>query len=65
MPYKFDRIIANLLLMMVDDPKEVMTNFHKRAEKDCLLGVTVWGNPLEDNFFTLEAKAKESSGEKE
>ena len=42
--YKFDRIICNLVLMIVEDPIKMMKNLHSLSEEGCLLGVTIWGN---------------------
>ena len=41
---KFDRIICNLLLMMVDDPEGVIRSLSEVAEEGCLMGVSVWGD---------------------
>lgn len=40
----FDRIICNLVLMLTEDPWEMMTNFHRQAKEGCLLGVTITGD---------------------
>ena len=43
-PYKFDRIIANLVLHLTEDPVKMMANFHSMASEGCILAVSVTGN---------------------
>jgi len=31
--------------MLAEDPVKMMKNLHAMADKDCLLGITVIGNP--------------------
>jgi SAM-dependent methyltransferase len=62
-PYKFDRIIANLVLHMVPDPAEMLKTLGESAEPGCLLGVTVWGPPEKNNFFGLLPEARKAKGE--
>ena len=41
--FKFDRIIANLVLMLTEDPKKMLKSLYDQAEEGCLFGVTIWG----------------------
>lgn len=61
-PFKFDRIIANLVLMLTEDPIKMMNNFGDMAEEGCLLGLTIWGDKEESNFFAIMPKALEEFG---
>ena len=56
-PHKFDRIIANLVLMLTEDPHKMMRNLHSMAAEGCLLGVTIWGDKSQSNFFPLFREA--------
>lgn len=49
---KFDRIICNCVLMITENPEKMLRNLHTEAEKECLLGVSVWGNKKDNNFFS-------------
>lgn len=55
--YKFDRIIANLVLMLTEDPVKMMKNLHGMAEEGCLLGVTIWGDKAQSNLLTILKEA--------
>lgn len=61
--HKFDRIIANLVIMMVEDPVKTLKNLHSLAAENCLLGLTVWGNPQDANLMTLPSQALKEKGE--
>lgn len=52
-PYKFDRIIANLVLMLTENAEKMMKNLHEMSAEGCLLGVTIWGNKAESNLMTI------------
>jgi len=52
-PFKFDRIIANLVLMITEDPAKMLRNLHGVSEDGCLLGLTVWGNKALSNFIPV------------
>ena len=56
-PHKFDRIIANLVLMLTEDPVKMMKNFHSMAQEGCLLGLTIWGDKQQSNFVTIRPEA--------
>ena len=56
-PHKFDRIIANLVLMLTEDPVKMMKNFHSMADEGCLLGLTIWGDRNQSNFMTIRPEA--------
>lgn len=36
-----------------EDPAKMMKNFHDVAEEGCLLGLSIWGSPQENNWFRL------------
>lgn len=57
-PYKFDRIICNLVLMNTTDAHKMMTSMHEVAEPGCLLGVSIWGDRKQSNFMTMPLEAK-------
>ena len=61
-PHKFDRIIANLVLMATEDPLKMLRNLHSMAVEGCLMGATVWGNKAESNFMTIKGEAMEACG---
>jgi trans-aconitate methyltransferase len=61
-PYKFDRMIANLVLMATEDPLKMLKNLNSMAEDGCLLGVTIWGNKELSNFMTLIPQAMKAKG---
>lgn len=61
-PHKFDRIIANLVIMATEDPSKMMKNFHSMAAEGCLLGVTIWGDQAKSNFFKLLPEAFKAAG---
>ena len=61
-PHKFDRIIANLVLMATEDPLKMMRNLSSMAEEGCLFGVTIWGNKELSNFMTLIPEAMKAKG---
>jgi SAM-dependent methyltransferase len=56
--YKFDRIIANLILSATPDPRKMMTSFREVSEEGCLLGVSIWGDKTKGNFFSLPSEAR-------
>ncbi len=56
-PYKFDRIICNLVLQIAEDPVKMLKNFYDLAQPGCLLGLTVWGDKKSSNFLTLKDEA--------
>lgn len=65
--HKFDRIIANLVLQTTPDPKKMMTSLREVSEEGCLLGVSIWGDRSQNNFFTLPLEScgkKPGQGEK-
>jgi hypothetical protein len=47
----FDRILCNLVLMLTENPEEMMRTFHAQAAEGCLLGVTVTGDTQAHNSF--------------
>jgi hypothetical protein len=55
--HRFDRIIANLVLMATQDPLKMMSSLHQMAGEGCLLGVTVWGDQQHSNLLTIMAEA--------
>ena len=55
--YKFDRIIANLVLQGGQEPEVMMKNFNKMAGEGCLLGVAVWGKEEDNNIFNMIPEA--------
>ena len=61
-PHKFDRIIANLVLMATEDPLKMLKNFHSMAAEGCLLGVTIWGEKALSNFMTILPEAMKANG---
>ena len=56
-PYKFDRIICNLVLQITENPRNMLQNLYELAEPGCLLGVSVWGEKSQHNFLTLKDEA--------
>ena len=58
---KFDRIIANLVLMATENPQTMMRNFHDLSSENCLLGVTVWGNQKHSNLLTIMTEAMKAN----
>lgn len=60
--YKFDRMIANLVLMLTENPIKMLRNLGQMAEKGCLLGVTIWGDKSKSNFLTILKEALQASG---
>ena len=58
-PYKFDRIIANLVVHIVPDAVKMMKNLWESAEKGCLLGISIWGKAENNNFFNLFGEAEQ------
>ena len=52
-PYKFDRIICNLVLMITEDPHKMLRSLHSLSQEGCLLGVTIFGDKAKHNFMTL------------
>ena len=59
--HKFDRIIANLVLIHTEDPVKMMKNFHSMGEEGCLLGVTVWGDQKYGNMLSIMLEAMKAS----
>ena len=59
-PYKFDRILANLVVHIVPDPVKMMKNIWEIADEGCLLGVSIWGRPEDNNFFPLFDEAEKA-----
>ena len=53
LPYKFDRIIANLVLMATENPAKMMKSLNASASEGCLLGVTVWGDQTNSNLLSI------------
>ena len=51
--YKFDRIIANLVLIHTEDPVKMLKNFHSMASENCLLGVSVWADQKKANLLPI------------
>ena len=64
-PFKFDRIVANLILHIVPDPVKMMKNLWEQSEEGCLLGVSIWGKPENNNFFSLFWEAEKAKNQKE
>ena len=52
-PYKFDRIIANLVLIHTEDPAKMLKNFQSMASENCLLGVSVWADQKKANLLPI------------
>ena len=50
---KFDRIIANLVIMFVPDPDRMMKNLASVAKEGCLMGITIWGDPTKNNKLAV------------
>lgn len=61
-PFKFDRIICNLVLMITENPQKMLRSLHAMSEEGCLLGLTVWGDKTKSNFMTLPEKYKLEKG---
>ena len=61
-PYKFDRIICNLVLMIAENPQKMLRSLHAMSEEGCLLGLTVWGDKAKSNFMTLPESYKLEKG---
>ena len=49
----FDRIVCNLVLMITENPHEMMRTFYRQAKEGCILGVTVIGNTEETHNYFL------------
>lgn len=61
-PYKFDRIICNLVLMITENPQKMLENLASVASEGCLMGVTIWGDKKLSNFMTLPLAGMEQQG---
>lgn len=55
--YRFDRIIANLVVHHTQNPLKMMTNLHSVAAQGCLLAVSIIG---EDRFNDFRRYAPEA-----
>ena len=60
-PYKFDRIIANLVVMATENPAKMMKNLNTSASEGCLLGVTVWGDQTHSNLLSIMKEAMQAN----
>lgn len=60
--YKFDRLIANLVLMLTENPVKMLKNLNEMAEEGALLGVTIWGDKTKSNLLTILREALEANG---
>jgi hypothetical protein len=61
-PFKFDRIICNLVLMLTEHPNIMLQNLASIASEGCLLGLTIWGDKKLSNFLTLPFEGMQHLG---
>jgi SAM-dependent methyltransferase len=68
LPYpdaSFDRLVANMVLMLVPDPAVALRQARRVLTPGARLALTVWGRPEQSPMFTLPKLAAERIGHPE
>lgn len=59
---KYDRIIANMVLCHANDPDKMLKNWASVASDDCLLGISLMGDPTKNKFLSGMRESIEEVG---
>lgn len=59
---EFDRLLANMVLMLVPDPTVALREARRVLAPGGRIGLTVWGRPAQSLMFTLPRQAAEEVG---
>lgn len=61
--FKFDRIIANLVLHITENPIKMLTNLYEMAEDGCLLAVSIIGKEELNDLRCYLPEAYQAKGQ--